>query len=102
MRRSIRCDLPCPFHGALQSRQILPSQPFGEEQCSGKNKFHVSSSPKGRDFTRKHRERQATKEERKIHLLRSPDSVWLKQEIIIKPVIGYPKCNTARKKKMGK
>jgi len=24
--------------------------------------------------------------------------VWLKQEVIIKPVIGYLKCNTARKK----
>jgi len=52
------------FHSVLQSRQILPSQSFGEEQCSGKNKFHVSSSPEGRDFTRSHRERRATKEER--------------------------------------
>jgi len=38
------------------------------------------------------------KEERKVHL-QSSVSVWSKQEVIIKPVIGYAKCKAEKHEK---
>jgi hypothetical protein len=124
MRRSIRCDLSHSLPTVLFSlaksfhlillvkssakERIISTLGCGQQIvhmtfCTSKAAGdRLSSSPKERDFTRCRRERGAAKEEREIHLLQSSVSVWLKQEVIIKPVIGYPKGKMATKTKMRK
>jgi hypothetical protein len=100
VRRSIGCDLPHSLNSAIQSRQILQSQSFGEEQCTGKNNVHIVLHQK-EEISQGATESKEQQRKRKIHL-RSSVSVWLKQEIIIKPLFGHLKGKVARKTKMKK